>query len=238
MSRVKITMKMGQDATMDGRLEAVQEVERRFDVIAAGPTGPIVLHVTYVKAVESQTIFGQSDSQALDVAGATFEVVYNEDESIRSITRDGREPPPSTLEFLVDDLDFLSDAGLTDRVAGMQRLEVGQGIPDTSTIAQAIPGMDPKTARFSAVMGGKEKFDGHKVGRMDLEFAGDITQGPMTITFDGDGDVLLDLKRGYLRRTLIEGPLTLVGAETMDNGMVVEFEGTGKMHVEQVLSVD
>jgi len=235
---VALSMQMGADTTMDGRLQAVHTVERHFEVVATGTTGPIHLRVTYVQASEKQTIFGQTEDTRLPVAGATYDVFIGEDDSVTRVERAGQPPTPAALEFLHDDIDFVVDAGLTDRVQGVQKLQIGQGLPDTGALASAVPGMDPATARFEATVAGKERFEGARVGRVDLVFVGDIQQGPMRIRFDGGGDILLDLKRGYLRRTHIEGPLELSGAQVVENGMTVEFTGKGTMTMDQQTTLE
>lgn len=223
---VDIVMQMGSGARMDGELQAERTVARRFEVVSAEAGEPLVLQVTYLTAEERKTLFGRTSTEPFPVAGGTF-VVRLDGEAPEVSAPGGGSVSDELREYVADDIGVLVDDGLTIRDKDKHALTVGASAEDLARpVASRVLFED---AALEARVVGSRKDQGVKVAVLDLSMDASISNGPMEIDFDGDGELLLDRKRGHVHTVTLGGPISLTGSDVVDSGMAVGFEGTGTM---------
>jgi len=228
---MKMVMPDGQAMNMAMKMKNVED--KRIEILEADGSGPSKMKLTYEDRSESMEMFGTPQSQPNPVNGQTYVLTRGLGSTVES------EPAATgaVLEEVRDEFDDL--ANLRSFVSNLQstKVPVGEEV-DLAMLMKAgllgggsmAPGVDLEKGVMKLT--GTRKVDGEECGVFSVEMVmkGTDPATNMVMTMEMNGEILVSVDKGWLRKMEFAGPVTMSGSTT-EGGVTMNMEATGTFSI-------
>lgn len=228
--QMKLDIKFGDQAQKKSAQEDSKEVFE-YTIQEVNAKAPTKVRVTY-KSIDKTKREDQNppEKETFGVVGKTYTVSFT-DGALKIVDAQGQEPPVQDLEHIRKDFKSLGEADSFLKILPQRALKVGEKFDLTKELAQELFGGEEKStegmdlSQSTVTLKAIKKVNGVDAAVFDLAMNIKGEQGPLRLTMNLKGEVVVTVQGGHLIQAALQGPLEMNGG---DGGPAV-FKGSGKM---------